>query len=192
MSNWEASSEIIELLNKVKLKNHHPRLEMANIAVCFSDAKAFTKDRFNWGKVQKISSIAKLFHPENKKYDFYINISGDLWHSHLSMTQREALLDLHLCRCDVEYEPETSIDPVTKKKVKVKDESGRVVYSNVVKVDEDGLPKWRVHPLDLEVFSENISRYGAWHEELVLLKDTIMKIEDKEKNVVENVVLEFA
>jgi hypothetical protein len=176
---WEANSDVVDLLNIVKGKHHHPRLEQATFAVCFTDTKPFIKDRFNWGKVQKFSPLARLWHPENKKYDFLFVLSGTAWSNVLSITQREALLDLHLTRCDVDYEPEENTDPVTNKKQVVKDEWGRVQMSNNIKYDDDGVPKWKVHPLDLNVFAENVSRYGIWCEDILTIKKAVQVADNK-------------
>ena len=54
------------------------------------------------------------------------------------------------------------------KKVPVKDEWGRVKYTNVVKTDDDGKPKWRVDPFDLDVFAKNVLHYGLWMKDFVL------------------------
>jgi hypothetical protein len=58
---WQASDDVNDLFKKLKEKHHHPRLEMANFAICFLDTKPFIKGRFNWGKVQKFTPLAKLW-----------------------------------------------------------------------------------------------------------------------------------
>jgi hypothetical protein len=159
---WIAPLNVLELLETIKEKYHHPRLQAASLSVVFNESKPFTKDRFNWGSVCKFSVFNKLF--QDLKYDFCISICSDVWHSILNAEQKEALLDLHLTRCEVEYIPETIIEG--KKKIVVKDEWGRVKYTNDIKFDEDGNPKWQVAPLDLNVFSRNVERYGLWCTEL--------------------------
>jgi hypothetical protein len=166
---WQANNEVKELIEQIKQKNHCPRLSEAKIAICFNDGKMFVKNRFNWGKVQKFSNLAKLWH--HPRHDFLINVPGDIWTDILNENQREALVDLHLSRCGVEYEPETIEENGTKKVVK--DEWGRVEYTDIIKTDDEGNPKWLVYPFDLEVISSNIGRYGLWCEGLADLKTAI-------------------
>lgn len=174
---WECASDVCDLFYAVKQKYHHPRLEMAEFAICFVDTKPFVRGRFNWGKVQKFSPLARLWHADNKKRDFLVILCADAWHSVLNIAQREALLDLHLTRCDVEYVPQT-VEENGKKQV-VKDEFGRVQMSDEVKYDDDGVPKWKVQPLDLHVFTENVTRYGIWCEDLLSFKDAVEAVEDR-------------
>jgi hypothetical protein len=166
---WECNQETKNLLLKVKDK--HKRLAEANVALSFNDGKAFTGGRFNWGKVVKFSPLAKLWHPSDATYDFHISLPADSWHSLLSGDQREAWLDLHLTRCQVEYVP--VMIEVNGKKFPEKDEWGRTKYTDEIKRDEEGNPKWRVSPLDLMVFVDNVSRYGLWSQDLVDFKETI-------------------
>jgi hypothetical protein len=63
--------------------------------------------------------------------------------------------------------------PIVIKEVVVKDEFGRIQLSKNIKYDEDGIPKWKVHCLDLPVFTENATRYGVWSEELVEFKNAV-------------------
>lgn len=172
MLSWFANQEVQELLEVVKNKHHVPRLADARIAVCFEDSKPFVGDRFNWGRVRKFSQSAKLFHPDNKKYDFAITLCADAWVSVLDAKQREALLDLRLECCQVEYVPVTTEE--NGKKHVVKDEWGRVQYTNEFKMDDDG-PKWKVIPLDLNVYQANVSRYGCWCSDLLDFKNSLLK-----------------
>jgi hypothetical protein len=172
----KASTDVIELLEKVKSK-HHTRLGDVQIAVCLSDTKPFKKDRFNWGKVSKFSEFNRLW--QKKKYDFCIEISVDVWYQILDEGQREALLDLHLTRCTADYEP--AVQVINGKKVAIKDEWGRVQYSDQFKYDDEGNPKWKVDPLDLEVFASNFSRYGLWCEHFESLKKAVTTTEVEEK-----------
>jgi hypothetical protein len=157
------------------VKHHLPRLEDAEIAVCFQDKKPFNKNRFNWGKVRRFQAIDKIWHPNDKSYDFLVILSSDAWHI-LNSHQQEALADLHLTRCSVEYEPikeEITVNGVVKKKV-VKDEWGRVEFTDEIKRDKDTQePKWKVLALDLPVFTDNVSRFGLWCEELSDFKEVI-------------------
>jgi hypothetical protein len=173
---WAADSTVTELFDKVKEKYHLPRLDEATVAVCFVDQKPFNKGRFNWGKVRRFQQIDKLWHPDSKKYDFLIVIPADAWNRVLSGEQREALADLHLSRCSVEYEPvteEITVRGIVKKKI-VKDDWDRVEYTQEIKRDkETDEPKWKILPLDLHVFSENVQRFGVWCEELLNFKEAL-------------------
>lgn len=169
---WKASVEVVDLLEQIKEKHHHERLMDkfdASIAVSFDDSKPFLRNKLNLGKVTKFSPLAKLW--QGEKHDFCLSISMDLWHSVLKGSQREAYIDLLLTRCTVEFLPE-EIEENGKKK-KVKDEWGRVQYTQEIKVDDNGNPKWKVAPLDLEIFASNVRRYGLWCDDLMELKEAI-------------------
>lgn len=170
---WQVNSEIQNILESIKSTYHHPRLEEASIAMSFNDGKSFVGGRFNWGKLSKFSSLAKLWHPENKRYDFHISFPADSWHGLLNSEQRKAWIDLHLCRCQVEYVPVTV--EVNGKKKTQKDEWGRVQFTSEIKRDEEGSPKWKVIPMDLGVFQENVMRFGCWCQDLFELKSAIEK-----------------
>ena len=157
----KADQNLIQLVNKIKSGNHQ-RLETATISVAFNDSKPFKGNRLNWGKVVKFSEFNKIF--QGQRTDFCINICADVWQRILTPEQHEAYLDLNLSRCDAELVPETI--EVNGKKQVVKDEYGRVSYTNEIKLDDEGKPKWRVLPMDLLVFSKNASRYGLWCVEL--------------------------
>jgi hypothetical protein len=147
---WKAPSTILDQLNELKQKHHSPRLDAAEFVVAFNESKPFVKNRFNWGSLKRFSDFHKIW--QGQKYE--------IWQSMLTPDQQLALLDLHLCRCAPEYVPESVIEG--KKKKVIKDEWGRVKYTNELKYDDNGNPKWVVTPLDIEVFMENVSRYGLW------------------------------
>ena len=90
----------------------------------------------------------------------FLQLCSDVWHSILTPQQREALADLHLTRCSVEREAKTVTE--NGKTKAIKDEFGFVEYTDEIKFDDEGNPLWCVLPLDLEVFSWNVSRYGLW------------------------------
>lgn len=171
---WAAGQDVVMLFEKVKNRHHLPRLAEATIAVCFADTKPFIKGRFNWGKVRRFNPLDKLW--QGEKYDFLVVLCATAWQGVLQEdSKKEALVDLHLTRCGVEYVPVTFEEEqggVKKKKVD-KDEWGRINYTDEIKRDEDGNPKWRVLPLDLHVFSENVQRYGVWCEELLSFKEAL-------------------
>jgi hypothetical protein len=166
---WKAPQDVLELINHVKEKFHGERLADASIVGCFDDSKAFVKNKINLGKVSKFSTLARLW--QNQKHDFCLVICADLWHDVLGNTEREALVDLLLSRCEVELVPET-IEENGKKKP-VKDEWGRIQYTKEIKLDDEGNPKWKVAPLDLELFAKNVRRYGLWLDDLLEMKEAI-------------------
>jgi hypothetical protein len=161
MNPWKAPNEVVDLLNVVKEK-HHPRLVNASIVVSFDESKPFTNNKLNLGKVTKFSPLAKLW--QGQKHDFCISVSMDLWQSILKGDQKEAYLDLQLSRCGVDFLPEEVEE--NGKKIKIKDEWGRVQYTDQIKVDDEGNPKWKVLSLDLDIFLENVKRYGLWMDSL--------------------------
>jgi hypothetical protein len=166
---WKAPAVVTELLERVK--KQHPRLSEASIVVTLTDSKPFVKNRFNWGSVKKFTSSNKLWFAQ--KHDLCINLCADVWDAILDDNQKEALLDLHLTRCEPECEPEVVVE--NNKKIVIKDEFGRIKYTDVVKLDEEGNPKWVVAPLDLVVFTKNVQRYGLWCSELEDFKEAVLK-----------------
>jgi hypothetical protein len=167
---WKAPAEIIELVEKVKSRFHLPRLAESSIVVAIEDSKPFLRNKLNLGKVSKFNALAKLW--QGQAHDFCISIPSDLWHSILKGEQREAYLDLQLTRCGVEYIAET-VEENGKKKP-VKDEWGRIQYTQEIKRDDEGAPKWKVLPLDLDVLTSNMRRYGLWHDDLLELKNVVI------------------
>lgn len=166
---WKVSQEVLELVDHVKEKYHQERLSQASIVACFEDTKPFIKNKINLGKVTKFSSLARIW--QQKRCDFCLVICADLWHDVLGNKDREALIDLLLSRCEVERVPET-IEENGKKKP-VKDEWGRIQYTQEIKYDDEGVPKWKIAPLDLELFANNVRRYGLWCDDLLDMKEAI-------------------
>lgn len=165
---WKAPADIEGLLTKVKEANH-PHLATAKFALAFTDTQPFIKNRFNWGTVRKFSSFNKLW--QGEKYDFSIVLCADIWKDIFNASQQEAWLDLLLSCCEVELEPEVVVEG--NKKKQVKDEWGRVKFTDQPKYDDDGNLKYRVVPIDLIVLIQNIKRYGLWCDVMLDLKDVI-------------------
>lgn len=163
---WKVPSDILDLIQEIQTRHHEPRLANASIACCFDDSKPFVRNKINLGKVTKFSPLAKLW--QGQRYDFCFVICSELWYSVLKPNEREAYIDLLLTRCQVEYVPET-IEENGKKKP-VKDEWGRVQYTNEIKLDDEGNPKWKVAPLDIETLTENVRRYGLWLDCIIEFK----------------------
>lgn len=175
---YPADASVVSLFETVKIKSHLPRLAEASVAVCFTPHKAFNKGRFNWGKVRRFRQEDKLWHPNDRQYDFLVSIPAEAWDDVLNNSQREALSDLYLSRCWVDYEPvteEVTVKGVVKKKV-VKDDWGRVEYTDHIKRDKDtDEPKWKVLPLDFFVFGNNVQRYGVWCDEILNFKKALYR-----------------
>jgi len=176
---WPAPADVVGLMEEVKEQNH-PRLELAKVALAFVDAKAFLKGRFNWGKARKFTPQAKLWHAKDKKYDFEITLPADGWYQVLQGVQKEAWLDLHLSRFRPEMKP--VMVEVNGKQKPVKDDFGRIEYTNDMKIDEKtGEPIWCVDPLDLHVFSDNAARYGVWCQDLQDFEAALVESKSKER-----------
>lgn len=172
---YPANQQVFELFDKVK-QQYHPGLAEARIAVALVDAKPFIKNKFNFGKISKFSDAHQIWHPENRSYQFLSTLVLDVWNDILDNHQREALADLHLECCKIEYEPVT-VEVNGKKKV-VKDEYGCVEYTNVFKLDKDGEKIYKVEKIDIQILSANIKRYGLWLEDFVEFANVL-----KEKNI---------
>ncbi len=166
----QAPGDVQELVQILKSKNHSPRLDEASVVVCFDDEDAFKKDRFNWGKTKKFPPLSKAFPGDH--YDFVIILPYTGWEM-LTHDQRLAWLDLRLETCQVEYVPETVIE--NKKKKPVVDEFGRTVYTDEMKRNKDGQPRWKILPLDLPTYVANVKRYGCWVSEIIDFQNTINK-----------------
>lgn len=166
---WKAPQEISDLLEIVKQKHHSPRLNDASVAICMDESKTFVKNKLNLGKLTKFSPLARLYQKE--KFDFCLTIPSSLWNEVLQGEQKAAFLDLHLSRLDMEFVPETVEE--NGKKIKVTDDWGRTVYSKQPKYDAEGNLKWKIDPLDLEVFANNVGKYGLWQEDLFKLHEAM-------------------
>ena len=166
---WKVPQDIADLANAVQEKHHMPRLATASVVLCFDDSKPYIRNKINFGKVFKFNELNKLWHVQ--KHDFCIVLCSDLWYSLLIDSQREALIDLQLTRCEVEYVP-VKVEINGKKKT-VKDQWGRIEYTDEFKLNDNGEVIWKVSPLDLSVFTKNVRRYDLWFNELLDLKDAI-------------------
>jgi len=155
---WKASGNVYDIMNEIKDLHHKSRLENAKVALAFVDSKPYINDDINLGRVSKFTDFDKIW--MNEEFDFHITICCDVWNSILNLSQKKALIDLQLTRCQVEYVPATVVEG--KKKKTLKDDYGKIQYTTEVKLDDNGNPKWKVLPLNFYVISENISRFGLW------------------------------
>lgn len=169
MSKLDKAPDLVqEIVKKLKEKNHCPRLEEASVAVCFDGSKPFKKDRFNWGCVKKFPSLGRVFPGEHHDFVLIVPYAG---YEMMTENQRMAWLDLLLEMCQVEYVPEFEV--VNKKKKEKIDEFGRKVYTNEIKRDKDGVPKWKKLCLDLPTYVANVKRFGCWIEEIKDFKEVV-------------------
>jgi len=166
-----------ELARKLKETHHSPRLDEASVAVCFEDSKPFKKDRFNWGKVKRFPSLGKAFPGEHHDFVIIVPYSG---YEMMTSEQKMAWLDLLLEMCQVEYVPETVVE--NKKKKDVIDEFGRKVYTNEIKRDKEGSPKWKILTFGVDIITANVLRFGLWFDEFVELGDAVNLNVDKQIN----------
>ena len=166
---WPAAQDIVDLMEEVKAKYHSPRVDGMSIAVAMEDSKPWNNNRLNLGGIAKFPPKYRIWCKD--EYDFALTICGDVWQDILKPDQKLAYVDLQLTRLEPVYEPETVMEG--KKKVVVKDDLGRVVYTEEVKLDKNGAPKWQVLPLDPVVFSRNARRFGLWYPDLEDLADAI-------------------
>lgn len=159
---WVCPRNIGDLVCTIQEEYHSPRLDGAKITVAFEDSKPFLNDQLNLGKVVKFNSYNKLWQSQGP-FDFGLILCATVFTSILeSDLQKEALIDLLLQRCGVHYVPELIVENGRKKPIK--DEYGCVKYTNEIKRDENGNPKWKLLPLDLIAFSKNFARYGLWYD----------------------------
>lgn len=196
---WPAAQNVIDLMEHVKAKNH-PLLVDATVAVAFIDSKPFAKNRFNFGKASKFSSLNQLWQAKDQKYTYQILLPADGWYQVLVGIQLEAWLDLHLTRFHPEMIPDMEGvedhndapdgedapkgGKFKKKPKPKKDKFGRVIYTNDVKLDEEtGEPIWQVDNLDLHVFAKNAARYGLWCEDLQNFGEAVGAVDEQKVEI---------
>jgi hypothetical protein len=174
---WPAPKEIWDMVEELKGKYHAPQLDNATVAVAMKDDKPFVKNRLNFGKVSRPSPAAQIWMKE--PHTFCITLCADVWQGILKPEQQIAMLDLHLTCCEPAYEPETVLEG--KKKIVVKDEFGRVKFTNTIKKDKDGDIVWQVLPMDIVVIGKNVQRFGLWWTDVEDFAQTVIGVGANEK-----------
>ncbi|MBI1372126.1 MAG: hypothetical protein GC159_05115 [Phycisphaera sp.] len=154
---WEAPRAIQDAVKRLK-RNHHPHLEHASIWVLCSDRAPLRKNRF----VPTSSTLCTKTEKLSAGHDFKITISMEAW-GKLTDEQRDRALDEALYRCGVKFEPETL--EINGKAHVVKDDLGRVIFTDEVAYDKEGRPRWQINPPDADVFFGMLQRYGAYNDE---------------------------
>lgn len=152
MGFWLAPMDVQDLADKVK-KEFHPHLELARIAVMFTDKRRVTGDKVILATAKKVSDEDKVL----SRFDFKLVISAEDW-GDLGPRDRKALLDHELSHMDVERVPRT--ENVGGRRKVVKDSYGRKIYTEEIKFNDDGNPKWKLKPHDFENFAHIVERYG--------------------------------
>ena len=173
---WPAPKAIWDMVEELKQKYHLPSLQDASIAVAMKDDKAFKKNRLNFGKVSKLGPSTTMW--MNEPHTYCITLCADVWQGILKPDQQLAMLDLHLTCCEPAYEPETVLEG--RKKVVVKDELGRIKFTDTIKRDKDGDIVWQVLPADIIVIGKNVRRFGLWWEDLEDFAQTVITAGENE------------
>lgn len=154
---WEAPDDIKKLVERVK-EEHHTHLARAGVWVLCSDTKAVRNNQLVFTQSKKCTKTEKL----STGHDFKLVVMAELW-GELTDAQRLAAVDEALCRCGVKYVPQTV--EVNGRKEVVKDEWGRVVYTEEIDYDGENRPKWKINPPDAGVYYAMLMRHGKYNEE---------------------------
>ena len=154
---WEAPPEIRRALDEIK-KENHAHLAHASLWALCSDGKALRNNQFVVTQSKRCSQTEKL----SSGSDFKVIVMMDAW-SQLPDAARRVALDEALCRCGVKHVPQTV--EVNGKKEVVKDELGRVIYTDEMEHDKEGRPKWKINPPDAGLYYAMLQRHGKYSEE---------------------------
>lgn len=155
---WEASDDIKKLVEETKTA-HHPHLAQAKIWVLVADTKPIKDNKLVSVRAAKCTKTEKL----KAGYDFKIMVTAEAWRL-LTDAQRAIAIDEALCHCGVKFLPQTVI--VNKKPVVVKDDIGRIIYTNEIEIDEDDNPKWRMNQPDMATYFQLLTRYKAYNDDI--------------------------
>lgn len=160
MSFWLADKSVTDLLEEIR-DEYHPHLMEARIAVLFSDKRKVSGNMIILGCMKKVSGEDKVL----SNFDFKMVLSAMDW-AELGSKQKRALIDHELSHADVERVKLTEM--VGGRKKPVKDEHGRVVYTQEIKYDDDtGRPKFKTKGHDFENFAHIAKRYGVEVAEVI-------------------------
>jgi len=154
---WEAPKDMRELFERVRHDHHQPRLAQASIWVLVTDAPGVRGDQVITTTVHKCSAAEKLA----SGHDFRIVVRSETW-ANLADPQRLIAADEALCQCGVKYVPQTV--EVNGKKEILKDEWGRVLYTDQISYDEQGVPRWKLNKPDAALFYVLLGRHGEYCE----------------------------
>ncbi|MFW5793999.1 MAG: putative metallopeptidase [Bacillota bacterium] len=173
MSIWELEQNhnIYSTLRDL-IRTNHSHLVEANISIYFCDKNKLKSNQAVIADTSKSSSKLKA----STNADFTITIYMNAWDS-LNPEQKIACLDHELCHCSVHYEPVKEAvggGRGGRQRFKiVKDELGRTQYTNEIKRNEEGEPKWKLETHDLEEFRSIVDRHGIWDENIRSFKEAL-------------------
>ncbi len=186
MAIWELEqdSSAHSILSEL-ICNYHSHLEEAKIVIYCSDKNKVRANKIVIADASK--APAKLKASINA--DFTITLYMMPW-GDLNTSQKRACLDHELYHCGVHYEPvKEQVGQSRQGRPRmqvVRDEYGRVQYTNEIKRDVNGEPKWRLIPHDLEEFDEIVERHGRWDESIQSFSEALNRSSSQEENVSQN------
>lgn len=165
---WQAPEDIRAELNRLK-DEHHPHLAAASLWVLCSDAPGIRDNQLIATQTKKCTKTEKL----SSGHDFKVIILTETW-SKLTDEQRSVALDEALCRCGVRLVPETV--EINGRREVLKDDLGRVIYTDEIDVDKLGNPKWKINRPDADLYFALLARHGTYHEPA---ENTVRALEGK-------------
>jgi hypothetical protein len=181
MSVWELPKDCLEyqIMNEMIEKYHQP-LKEAKIVLYGCDKNKVNGNMVRFADTSKASVKMKASIDADFTITLYMMPWGDL-----TLEQKKACMDHELTHCGVHYEPiKEQVGSSKKGKPRfkvVKDEYGRKQYTNEIKRDENGVPKWKLEPHDLEEFQSVVKTWGLWQSSIKEFKDALNK-GDKSEN----------
>lgn len=156
MAIWEAPQDIRDLVAEVK-EAHHKHLAQAKVWVLVNDANPIVDNQLIATGSSRCTSTEKL----RTDNDFKIIVIAEGWHA-LTNGQRRLAIDEALCRCGVHYVPLTQ--KVNKKDEVIKDEIGRIVYTDKIATDGEGNPKWKINRPDASLYFQLLQRHAIYSD----------------------------
>ncbi|MEX2673027.1 MAG: putative metallopeptidase [Phycisphaeraceae bacterium] len=165
---WQAPEEIRKQLQLIK-DEYHTHLAPASMWVICSDGAAIRDNQLVATQTKKCTKSEKL----STGHDFKIVILMETW-AKLTDDQRHLALDEALCRCGVRMVPETV--EINGRREVLKDDLGRVIFTDEMDVDKLGNPKWKVNRPDAELYFKMLARKGTYNEQA---ENTVRALEGK-------------
>jgi hypothetical protein len=154
---WQAPQDIRKLLTQIQ-QEHHPHLADASVWALCSDGRAIRDNQLVATQTKKCTSTEKL----STSHDFKVIVMMETW-AKLTDAQRAVALDEALCRCGVKRVPRTV--EVNGKKETVKDDLGRVVFTDQIDYDRDNQPRWKINPPDAGLYFALLTRHQQYSEQ---------------------------
>lgn len=167
MTIWEAPEEIRQLVGEIK-EAYHPHLILAKIWVLINDASPIVENQLVPMVTSRCTKTEKL----KSGNDFKIIVVAEAW-GLLTTQQKRVAIDEALCHCGVQYVPLTQ--KINKKDEVIKDEIGRIIYTDVIATDGEGLPKWKMNRPDASIYFGLIQRHEVYSEALENVQNALEK-----------------